>query len=166
MMTNRNRNALQPLNQLVRQFPLLGTSLFRNRDLWDDLEEGLFSESQQRNGVTIYEQGNQLIVEAELPGARPEDVEITYSKGVLNIRCTHIETEGSEKDMKEEKGGERRYYSRSQRSWAYSVNLPVAVDESNPQASFEDGVMHITFNKAQKDAVKHIPIKKSGTQKR
>lgn len=154
---------LQPFQQLVRKFPLFASPFFRDRDLWQDLEEGLLSQQRTGGGVTVYEQGNQLIVEAELPGAHPDDIEITYTKGVLNIRCQQLEESGTEKEPKKaEKSTEKRYYFRSQRSWAYSVNLPVAVDDTKePQANFKDGIMRITFNKAQKDTVKRIQIKKS-----
>lgn len=160
--------ARYPLTQLVRQFPMLSSPFFRNRSLLDELEEGLLEETKTSTGLTIFEQGNQLIVEAEMPGLNPEEIEVTLNKGVLTIRGEHLEQTGeapSGKPVKESKESketsDRRYFQRSQRSWFFSLNLPVPVDETRePQATFKDGIMRVTFNKAQKDTLRKINVKK------
>lgn len=59
-----NRNAL---SQMVRQYPLLAAPFLRSRGLWSDADLLDFPQMES-SGLTVFEQGNQLIVEAELPG--------------------------------------------------------------------------------------------------
>lgn len=156
--------ARQSNTSVTQQFPLLARAwnspfAFRNPSLLADLEHSmfepsLFNERSFPTGVTMFEQGNQLIVKADVPGLSREDIEITYNKGILNIRTEH-------KEEKEEKKGneERRYWSLSQ-SQSYALTLPCSVDDiKEPTASLDKGVLTLTFNKPHKDAAKRITIK-------
>ncbi len=77
-----------------------------------------------------------LVIRAELPGVKREDVDISLSNGVLTIS-------GSTKAEREEKSG--GYYLRERRSGSFrrSVTLPEGVDESKVKARFEDGVLEV-----------------------
>lgn len=178
MARQSNSNAMQ-------KFPLLARAwnspfAFRNPSLLEEIEQSMFEPSflnERRvfpNGVTIYEKGNQLVVKADVPGLTRDEIEITYNKGILNIRTEHREEkeesqgregkeerQGKGRDEKGEKQGEveKRYWSLSQ-SCSYAFPLPCSVDETKePTATLDKGVLTLIFNKPQKDVAKRIAIK-------
>ena len=103
--------------------------------------------------VDMIETDEAIEVQAEIPGVRPEDINITVTGDVLSIRGeTKQETE-------EEKGNylrrERRYGSFCRQ---FTLTSPVIVDEA--QADFEDGVLHLTLPKAEEVKPKAIEVTK------
>lgn len=84
----------------------------------------------------VTENGN-LVIRAELPGMKPEDVEISFHDGVLTIAGEH---------KQEEEKKDSRYLIRERRygSFRRSMALPSGVDENNIKASFAEGVLEVT----------------------
>ena len=91
--------------------------------------------------IDVVQQDGDLVVRAELPGARPEDVEITVQNGVLTIGGRVQE------EREEQRGG---YLVRERRSGSFrrSLQLPEGVDEDNIRARFENGVLEVTLQGA------------------
>ena len=118
--------------------------------VFDNALGGLLRRSggQQRAEVTewapaidvVTEDGN-LVVRAELPGVKQEDVDITLHNNVLTIS-------GERKaEQEEERGG---YYVRERRygSFSRSLSVPEGVDESKIHARYENGVLEVTVEGA------------------
>lgn len=78
--------------------------------------------------VDFQETDEELQVVADLPGASKEDLEVTSDGEVLSIRSS---------------GEGRRYDER--------VKLPVAVEETSATASYKNGVLVVTFDRADVD---------------
>ena len=98
-----------------------------------------------------------LVIRAELPGVKLEDVDITLQNGVLTISGEH------KVDQEEERGG---YHVRERRygSFRRSMKLPEEVDESKVHARFEDGVLEVTVEGgAIEQAPKRIEIEGSSS---
>lgn len=78
-----------------------------------------------------------LVIRAELPGVKLEDVDITVQNGVLNISGEH---------KVEEETGRGGYYMKERRhgSFRRSLTLPEGVDEDSINARFQDGVLEVT----------------------
>lgn len=93
-----------------------------------------------------------VVVKAELPGVKPEDVDVSVSEGVLTIK-------GENKEEKEEK--ETNYYRRERRygSFSRSISLPAAVNADRADAVFENGVLSLTLPKAEEARPKQIKVK-------
>lgn len=91
--------------------------------------------------VDVLSTNGDIVIRAELPGVKQEDVDITLQNGVLTISGEH-KTEGEE-----ERGG---YHIRERRQGAFrrSMTLPEDVDESKVHARFEDGVLQVTVEGA------------------
>ena len=107
--------------------------------------------------VDVLTKDGNLVIRAELPGVKLEDVEITLQNGVLSISGEH------KVDQEEERGG---YYLRERRygSFRRSMALPEGTDESKIHARFEDGVLEVTVeNAAIEQAPKRIEIEGSGS---
>lgn len=83
----------------------------------------------------LHEDGD-VVVRAELPGVRQEDVDITFHNGVLTI--------SGQRKAEEEKQG-AGYYVRERRYGTFrrGMQLPQGTDESNISAHFRDGVLEV-----------------------
>src|SRR3712207_4164774 len=82
-----------------------------------------------------------LVLRAELPGVKQEDVDITLHDNVLTLS-------GERKaEQEEERGG---YYVRERRygSFSRSFSLPQGTDESKVRARYENGVLEVTVEGA------------------
>ena len=106
--------------------------------------------------MDINETKKEITVSAELPGLKPEDVEISLHDNVLTIQ-------GEKQAEKEEEDVHSYYVERSYGSFARSVRLPSQVDAEKIEASLKDGLLKITLPKSQgaQEKTKKIPIKSS-----
>jgi len=108
---------------------------------------------QDGSGLTVSEDKKNIYVEASLPGLKLNDIEVTLEKGVLWIK-------GEKKEEEEDK--EKRYYRKASNTYSYRLTLPNQTDETKePKAVYQDGVMKITFTKAQHSQSKKITVKNS-----
>lgn len=103
-------------------------------------------------GVDIREDGDHLVVEAELPGFKKEEIDITLENQTLTISA-----ERKEMTQDQPQGdfllNERRY-SRFLRSFT----LPPTVDEKSVQAKLEDGVLTVVLNKREETKPRKIAV--------
>jgi len=114
-------------------------------------DEGLVEGGKWAPAVDIYESGDSLVVEAELPGMDPKDIDITVDDGVLTIRG----------ERKHEKEVEEENYYRVERAYGFfqrSVKLPADSETDNVKASYEAGVLRITVPKAEPKKPKAVPV--------
>lgn len=102
-------------------------------------------------GVDVREDQDHLYVEAELPGFKKEDVDITLENQTLTISAQR--KEANEKPQGEWLLNERRY-SRFLRSFT----LPPTVDEQSVNAKLADGVLTITLNKREETKPRKITV--------
>jgi HSP20 family protein len=104
-------------------------------------------------GVDVREDADHIYVEAELPGFKKEDVNITLENNTLTI--------SAEREEKQEQGNgngqmllHERRYTRFQRSFT----LPPTVDEQSVNAKLQDGVLTITLNKREETKPRKISV--------
>jgi HSP20 family protein len=92
--------------------------------------------SQWAPALDVLQEDGDIVVRAELPGVKLEDVDITFQNGVLSI--------SGERRAEEQKEGSG-YYVRERRygSFQRSMTLPEGVDESKIHARFQDGVLEV-----------------------
>jgi HSP20 family protein len=90
--------------------------------------------------MDVYEQDGSLIVKAELPGVKKEEIEITLDRGDLVIRGERK----AEKEVKEES-----YYrmERTYGSFQRRVPIPFDVKPEQVQATYTDGVLEVRIPK-------------------
>jgi len=134
--------------------------------VFDDMLGGLMRRSggQQRAEVAewapaidVVTEDGDLVIKAELPGVKQEDVDITLQDNVLTVS-------GERKaEQEEERGG---YYVRERRygSFSRSLTVPEGVDESKIHARYENGVLEVTVEgAAQVQEPKRIQIEGLGS---
>jgi HSP20 family protein len=101
--------------------------------------------------VDVTEADGSLVVTAELPGMKKEDVEVDLTDGVLTIR-------GEKKEESERKDGGVHVTERSYGAFRRAFTLPGPVDEAQVQAEFKDGVLRVTLPRTQMPEGKKITI--------
>jgi len=90
--------------------------------------------------IDIAEEKNQIIVTAEIPGVKKENIKITLQDNILTV-------EGEKKKEFEQK--DKNCY-RSERvfgSFKRSFTLPAEVDSENVDAKFENGILSVVLKK-------------------
>jgi HSP20 family protein len=107
-------------------------------------------------GVDIREDANQICVEADLPGFKKEEVDVSLENGTLTISAAHREETPA--PGKEEKKGEYLLRERRCQRFLRSFTLPSSVDEQQVNANFKDGLLTITLNKREETKPKKIQL--------
>jgi HSP20 family protein len=92
--------------------------------------------------VDVFEDGDEVVVKAELPGMKKEEVDVQIAGDVITI---------SGKKEKEERVEKKDYhrYERSSGSFSRSVRLPAEVQVDRVTAKLEEGVLEIRAAKSE-----------------
>jgi HSP20 family protein len=102
--------------------------------------------------IDMYQTDDELVVKAAVPGVKAEDVQISVTGDVLNIK--------GETKIKEE-SKDKAWHIREQRwgSFERRIMLPTDVVADKAKAEFEDGILTITLPKAEEVRPKTITVK-------
>lgn len=104
-------------------------------------------------GVDIREDADHFYVEAELPGFKKDEIDITLENQTLTITAERKQ-ENRQDGSKGELLLHERRYSRFQRSFT----LPPIVDEQTVNAKLADGVLTVTLNKREETKPRKIQV--------
>jgi len=103
--------------------------------------------------IDVVREDGHLVVRADLPGIKPEEVKIEVEDDILTVSGEHTESE-------EEKG---KHYVRHERrfgSFSRSMALPAGVDPKKIEAKTHDGVVEVTIplpEKVKKETITITP---------
>lgn len=129
-----------------------------DESFWSPLERGAFTRLQTAMSgfpkVDISDTEKEIIVHANVPGLRPEDISVDVSDGVLTISG-----EVTKEHKDEDKDRHFYRYEREFGSFSRSFSLPAKVDESKIEAESKNGVLTITLPKSTEEQRKKIEIK-------
>jgi HSP20 family protein len=142
MLTTRNLNTLDRMLTLDRVFDqALGASLGR---VWVP-------------AMDVAEKRDAYVVQAELPGLSPEQVDVSFEKNVLTIRGTKPASFDTTSD------GELRIFAAERVSGTFerAVRLPEFVNADRISASFANGLLTITVPKAEAAQPRKISVQMS-----
>ena len=101
--------------------------------------------------VDVREDGDHIYVEAELPGFKKNEVDITLENQTLTIAAQREEKDESKK-------GEHLLRERRYTRFLRSFTLPPTVDEQSVNAKLTDGVLTITLNKREETKPRKISV--------
>jgi HSP20 family protein len=102
--------------------------------------------------VDIYESADQeVVVKAELPAMKREDIQLTFENGVLTLKGERKFEEEVSRDKFQRI--ERRYGS-----FTRSFTLPNTVDASRISATYRDGVLTIRLPQREEAKPKQIAV--------
>ena len=111
----------------------------------DDGSEGSISTAEWAPAVDIKEEDDQFVLLADIPGVKPEDIEVHMDGGVLTVKGE------KESVTKTEKDGYKRV-ERTSGSFYRRFNLPDSADGDAIKAKCKHGVLEIIIPK--REAVK------------
>ncbi|MCK5189056.1 MAG: Hsp20/alpha crystallin family protein [Methylococcales bacterium] len=111
----------------------------------DNGSEGSISTAEWVPAVDIKEEDDKFVLLADIPGVKPEDIEVHMDAGVLTVKGE------KESVSKTEKDGYKRV-ERSSGSFYRRFNLPDSADGDAINAKCKHGVLEITIPK--REAVK------------
>ncbi|MDP2960008.1 MAG: Hsp20/alpha crystallin family protein [candidate division Zixibacteria bacterium] len=113
---------------------------------WLKAEEGLWTPN-----VDVNETKDEIVVTAEMPGLKKEDIKLSVQDNVLTLS-------GEKNHEKEEKDANFYRLERNFGSFCRSFTLPTSVEADKIKASFKDGILKVTLPKSEKVKPKEIPI--------
>ena len=102
--------------------------------------------------VDIYEDKENIVVKAELPGVKKDEVAIEIKDNILTLSG----------ERKQEQETKKENYHRVERvygKFSRSFTLPDSVQVDKVKANYRDGILEIALPKAEAAKPKAIPIK-------
>lgn len=108
--------------------------------------------SQWVPAVDIREAGDHYVVEADIPGVKPEDIEVTMEHGMLSIQ-------GERRHEAESEAHGARRIERSHGVFYRRFSLPDDADPEHIEAKGSDGVLKISIAKRKGAQSRRIPVK-------
>ncbi len=107
-----------------------------------------------RPATDIYDTGEAVVVKIAVPGASPENLEVSIEQNTLTIRgrCGY--------QLSEDEAKKLTWYRREigTGEFAETFTLPEPVDAEHAQASFADGILTLTLPKVEQARIKRIPV--------
>ncbi|MDP2730958.1 MAG: Hsp20/alpha crystallin family protein [Dehalococcoidales bacterium] len=102
--------------------------------------------------LNMFEEKDELVMRAELPGIHKEGIEISLESDCLTIKAEKKQEEVSE---------DATYYTceRCFGTYSRSVSLPFPIDGDRVSATFENGLLEIRLPKAEEAKARHIEVK-------
>ena len=101
--------------------------------------------------VDIVEEGERLVLRAEIPGVQGNDIDINVESGTITLRG----------EKKQEKGIEAKNAFRAERFYGTffrSFVLPKTINPEAIAASYKDGVLEVVLPKAKEARARRIEI--------
>jgi HSP20 family protein len=134
--------------------------LFNLRDELDRLFAGPFADTAHASqllsvwnpALDLYEDKDNVIVKAELPGMKKEEIEVSLHDGALSLSG---ERKSGEEFQDAETHRSERFVGRFQRT----LTLPAEVQADQVKAQYQDGILTITLPKTEHAKPKQIEIK-------
>jgi HSP20 family protein len=101
--------------------------------------------------VDIYENKDQIVLEAELPGMKQDDFELTVENNVITLR-------GEREFEKKEESDNYHRVERSYGSFTRSFTLPQTVSAEGATAEYTNGVLRVTLPKREETKARRIQV--------
>jgi HSP20 family protein len=142
---------LFPFSQLRREMDQAMNALWPA--LPGGLPGGLFRDGASARvfpALNVWEQADELFVEAELPGLKPDNIDIAVEGDVLTIK-------GERGDATPD-GAAWHRRERGVGAFSRVLKLPTPVDAGRVQANFRDGVLTITLPKSEAAKPRKIQV--------
>jgi HSP20 family protein len=101
--------------------------------------------------VDIKEESDRYVLEADIPGVNPKDIEVTMDNGVLTIK-------GERKHEAQQESNGYKRVERSYGSFYRRFSLPDSADPEGITAKGKDGVLEVTIPKHEKVQPRKITV--------
>jgi HSP20 family protein len=108
--------------------------------------------------VDIYENKDQIVIEAELPGMKQEDFDLSIENNVITLR-------GERRFEKTDDTDNYHRVERSYGSFTRSFTLPQTVSSEGAKAEYNNGVLRVTLPKREETKARRIEVAGTSTAK-
>lgn len=122
-------------------------------DVWSDMDSGSV-ERTWHPSIALEEQKDKLLVQLDLPGIDPADVQIDLQGDMLTVR-------GERKHADEKSSGKYLVREQAYGSFVRTLQLPYRVQSDKVAARSKNGVLTITLPKAEEHVGRQIQIEVS-----
>jgi HSP20 family protein len=146
--SSREITGFDPLRQFEQRFK----RFFEGFEPYGTLGDENWSLVTWAPACDIYENENEIVVKAELPEVKKEDVQVSIENNVLMIR-------GERKFSEETKKENYHRVERSYGEFTRSFTLPSFVDANKVNAEFKDGMLRVTLQKREEAKPKQVEVK-------
>ena len=106
--------------------------------------------------VDIYENKDQIVLEAELPGMNQDDFDLSIENNVITLR-------GERKFEKTDESDNYHRVERSYGSFTRSFTLPQTVSAEGATAEYSNGVLRVTLPKREETKARRIQVSGTGS---
>jgi len=147
-MTTRRTNVLYPFQQARDEVDRLFNEFVGRLPALQG--GGRFNLATPFPAVNVWQSDNEVFAEAEIPGVKAEDLDISVVGDELTIKGT-----------RQPAGESKAAFHRRERgtgSFARIIRLPVDVEAEKVQASLRDGVLTLTLPKAEAAKPRRITV--------
>lgn len=128
------RNEMESMfDRLWRSWPASGEDWLQANQSW---------------GLEVLDEDREIVIRAETPGFRPEDIDVQLSGSRLMIRAEH-------KEESNENGSRSYHHGTYQRV----IPIPDGVEEEKIDAKYDNGVLEIHLPKGEVAMTKRIAVK-------
>ena len=107
--------------------------------------------------VDIYENKDQIVLEAELPGMKREDFDLSVENNTITLR-------GERHFEKKDETDNYHRVERAYGSFTRSFTLPNTVSAEGAAAEYTNGVLRVTMPKREDTKARRIEIKTNGAE--
>src|SRR5713101_6202066 len=107
--------------------------------------------------VDIYENKDHIVLEAELPGMKREDFDLSVENNVITLR-------GERHFEKKDESDNYHRVERAYGSFTRSFTLPNSVTAEGANAEYSNGVLRVTLPKREETKARRIEIKTNGSE--
>jgi HSP20 family protein len=105
--------------------------------------------------LNLYDGGDRYILSVPLPGMAPSDIELTMTGETLTLRGERKRTEGVKEDS-------YRRQERPMSRWSRTITLPDRIESTQVAAFFADGILTVSFPKAESARPRQITVTAAG----
>src|SRR3954454_22211582 len=100
--------------------------------------------------INVYAHQDGIVITAELPGVKEDDLDITVHRDTVTLR-------GQRQDQPE---GAQGYHRRERRSGPFggSFSLPLQVDPERVEAKLSNGILSLSLHRPEQDKPKRIRV--------
>lgn len=102
--------------------------------------------------IDVYEEQDDIVVKADLPGVTKDDIEVNVTGSTLTIK-------GEKKKEEETKDQDFHRWERSYGSISRSVDLPAEVKSDQVKATLKDGVLEVRLPKTEHAKKQRVTVK-------
>ena len=139
----------QQEDAFMQHFDTLRDDIAQMFNRWPALDRDTGQELTAVYPVDVYEQNNKIVVDAELPGFKKEEIDVSFENDLLHISAEH---------KTEKKNGKSHIRERRYKRIERQFKLPTSIQDGNIKAKYKDGILHLEMPKSKKAKAAQITI--------